>query len=176
MEPTLIKKKICLLGAFSVGKTSLVRKFVHSIFDDNYHSTIGVMIDKKVVHTRDHDVAMVIWDIAGEEEFFQIPDSYVTGVQGFMFVADGTRPDTLETLKSIRERFQSLAGNLPEVVLLNKKDLEDQWSIDAATEQDFAKNNVLCLTTSAADGRNVEKAFISLAGQLLDADADADAD
>ncbi len=170
MEPTLIKKKICLLGAFSVGKTSLVRKFVHSIFDDDYHSTIGVMIDKKVVRVRDHDVAMVIWDVAGEEEFFQIPDSYVDGAHGFMFVADGTRPNTLETLNSIRERFQSSAGNLPEVVLLNKKDLEDQWSLDESAEEGFAKDGVLCLRTSAADGRNVEKAFVSLAEQLLDAD------
>jgi len=169
MQPKLIKKKICLLGAFSVGKTSLVRKFVHSIFDDQYHSTIGVTIDKKVVRVRDQDVAMVIWDVAGEEEFFQIPDSYVDGAHGFLFVADGTRQDTLETMKSIRERFQNAAGQLPEVILLNKKDLEDQWSLDPATEEGYAKKDVLCLRTSAADGRNVEKAFVSLAEQLLDA-------
>lgn len=69
--PKQLKKKICMLGTHGVGKTSLVRHFVHSIFDDHYLSTIGVKIDRKTVQLDEVEVTMVLWDIAGEEDFFR---------------------------------------------------------------------------------------------------------
>lgn len=164
------KKKICLLGAFGVGKTSLVQRFVYSEFDDSYHSTIGVKVDKKVIEIEGRELILVIWDVAGEEEFFQIPDSYVEGAHGFLFVADGTREETLQTLRTVRTRFQDSLGPLPEVVLLNKCDLADSWVITEEVEQEFSNAGVPFLCTSAADGRNVERAFEMLGQQLLDAE------
>lgn len=168
MKRQEIKKKICLLGAFGVGKTSLVRRFVYSEFDEKYHSTIGVKIDKKVIKIGDLELTMVIWDVAGEEEFFQIPDSYVQGSHGYLFVADGTREETLQTLRTIRERFQNSLGPRPEVILLNKADLTSEWSLSAGVEERFAADGVACLRTSAAAGENVEEAFRLLGAQLLD--------
>ena len=42
-----LQKKICMLGGFSVGKTSLVKRFVASVFSETYLTTVGVKIDKK---------------------------------------------------------------------------------------------------------------------------------
>jgi small GTP-binding protein len=167
-EISSAKKKVCLLGAFGVGKTSLVRRFVPSEFDESYHSTIGVKVDKKVIEIEGCELTLVIWDVAGEEEFFQIPDSYVKGAHGFLFVADGTRGETLHTLQTIRSRFQESLGPCPEVVLLNKSDLAESWVITEDVEKEFSEAGIAFLCTSAADGRNVERAFEVLGRQLLD--------
>jgi small GTP-binding protein len=71
----VIQKKIALLGAPGVGKTSLVRRFVESLFDEKYLTTIGVKVDKKTVQVRGQDVLLMIWDIAGAEESFSVPIS-----------------------------------------------------------------------------------------------------
>ena len=62
------QKKICMLGAFAVGKTSLVRRYVDSIFSDTYLTTVGVKIDKRVVPVGNDSVNLILWDIAGEDE------------------------------------------------------------------------------------------------------------
>lgn len=48
----MVKKKVCMLGSFGVGKTSLIRKFVHNAYSDRYVSTVGVKVDKKTVVLR----------------------------------------------------------------------------------------------------------------------------
>jgi GTPase SAR1 family protein len=50
MTEPVLQKKICMLGGFSVGKTSLVKRFVASVFSEAYLTTVGVKIDKKTVH------------------------------------------------------------------------------------------------------------------------------
>ena len=62
----MIQKKICMLGAFAVGKTSLVKRYVHSMFSDKYLSTVGVKIDKKVLHNGDSEVMLMLWDLYGD--------------------------------------------------------------------------------------------------------------
>lgn len=61
----VLQKKICMLGGFSVGKTSLVRRYVHSVFSDAYLTTVGVKIDKKIVTLPDRTVNLILWDLAG---------------------------------------------------------------------------------------------------------------
>ena len=64
----MLQKKICMLGGFSVGKTSLVRRFVKSIFSETYLTTVGVKIDKKSVALPDKTVDLILWDLAGEDD------------------------------------------------------------------------------------------------------------
>src|SRR5262245_46833593 len=87
----VIQKKLVLLGAPGVGKTSLVRRFVESLFDDKYLTTIGVKVDKKQLQVAGNDLLMMLWDIAGAEEKFSVPSSYVRGAAGMLLVVDGTR-------------------------------------------------------------------------------------
>ena len=87
----MIQKKVCMIGASGVGKTSLVAKFVHSIFSEKYLTTVGVKIDKKTVKVGDDDVMLMLWDLAGDDDFQRLQTSYLRGTSGFLLVADGTR-------------------------------------------------------------------------------------
>ena len=94
----MIQKKICMLGSFAVGKTSLVSQFVSSIFSDKYLSTVGVKIDKKTDHgRRPARSTLMLWDIYGEDGFQTVQKSYLRGASGYLLVVDGTRFDTFAT-------------------------------------------------------------------------------
>jgi small GTP-binding protein len=163
----MIQKKVCMLGSFSVGKTSLVRRFVDSIFDDKYHTTIGVKVDKKVVTTSGQDVTLVLWDIHGEDVYQKMRMSYLRGMSGYLLVADGTRRQTLDDALSLNERVVQEFGKLPSLLLLNKYDLTDQWEIDSAQESKLTAAGWNVLHTSAKTGDSVEKVFLQLAQEAL---------
>ena len=75
----MLHKKVCMLGGFAVGKTSLVARFVHSIFSDRYRTTIGVKIDKKLVRAGEEELSLILWDIHGDDEFQRVRPTYLRG-------------------------------------------------------------------------------------------------
>ncbi|MCP4217883.1 MAG: GTP-binding protein [bacterium] len=163
----MIKKKVCLLGSFAVGKTSLIRYFVHSIFSEKYHTSIGVKIDRKNVRVDEREVMLMLWDIHGQDDFQEIKPSYLMGSSGIILVLDGTRKNTLEVAISLNRLVSDTLGNVPVILLLNKSDLKEQWELE---EQDMAQLNALGWTvreTSAKTGEGVEEAFLSLTAQML---------
>ncbi len=160
------QKKICLLGAFSVGKTSLIQQFVSSMFSDKYLTTVGVKVDKKVMTIGSEDLTLMIWDLVGEDDYSSLQTSYLRGAAGYILVADGTRPRSLETAYSINGKAKGALGNKPCVLALNKSDLEDQWSIpDDQVEKAHA--DFTTFKTSAKSGANVELLFEPLAEAML---------
>jgi small GTP-binding protein len=163
----VIQKKITLLGAPGVGKTSLVRRFVESLFDDKYLTTIGVKVDKKPVRVGAADVTLMIWDVAGAEERFAIPTGYVKGSAGFLLVVDGTRLETLDTAAQIVEQIDRELGGLPFVLVLNKHDLVDGWCLTPALTEALRARSVTTVTTSAKSGAGVEAAFQALANAVV---------
>jgi small GTP-binding protein len=165
----VIQKKICLIGAFAVGKTSLVARFVRSIFSEKYHTTLGVKIDKKVVATAHGEVMLMIWDLAGEDEFIGVDLDYMRGAAGYLVVADGTRRASLERAVALQERVRERIGPVPFLLLVNKADLENEWEIETADLEEMSRDGWRVLRTSAKSGQGVEAAFISLAGSLLPA-------
>ena len=161
----MISKKIAMLGMWGVGKTSLVRQFVSSIYDEAYHSTIGVKVDKKVVHCNGRDMNLMLWDIAGAEEDRAIPLHYLSGVAGYLLVLDGTREESLAVGKDLVGAIERGIGRLPFIPVINKRDLE--WQLSEAQVLDaFSAHGAEPLSTSAKTGENVELAFTRLAGQL----------
>jgi small GTP-binding protein len=159
----VVQKKICLLGASGVGKTSLVRRFVTTLFDDKYLTTIGVKVDKKMVRVRDEDVTLMLWDVAGAEEHFSVPSSYVRGAAGYLLVLDATRPETVDAAREIADRVARDVGSLPSVVVINKIDLDGQQKLrhDDPNVLSFGARAVL--RSSAKTGEGVEAAFMHLA-------------
>ncbi len=164
-----IKRKICMLGAFAVGKTSLVSRFVSSMFSEKYLTTVGVKVDKKVVTVDGQDVALLIWDIYGEDALQQIRSSYVRGAAGYLLVVDGTRADTLDIANGIRARMERELGPVPFVLMVNKADLQEAWQIEETQLDALRAQGCTVLPCSALTGEGVEDGFLRLATEMHEA-------
>ena len=162
----MIQKKVCMVGLFGTGKTSLVQRFVHSLFSERYLSTVGVKIDRKQVDLDGTTVALVLWDLAGRDGQEDITTSSLRGAHAILDVADGTRRETCDQLPELRALVREAAGEVPEVVALNKSDLKDRWAITVADEQSLASAFDL-VRTSAKTGEGVEDAFQRIARATL---------
>ena len=163
----MIQKKICMVGMFATGKTSLVQKFVYSKFSEKYHSTVGVKIDRKQVEVEGTIVNLLLWDLAGKDEFEDVPASYLRGSGGLFYVVDGTRRETIEQLHALHEMAQQTVGDVPTTVAFNKKDLTDQWLLRPADYDALSDHGLHALDTSAKTGEGVEEAFMWLAAATI---------
>ena len=164
----MIQKKICMLGASGVGKTSLVQRFVKSIYSEKYHSTIGVKIDKKTFSIYGEDVTLLLWDLQGEDEDHKIRPSILRGASGCFVVVDLTRHETFVTAFSIQQMVEHEVGNLPLYILFNKNDLTEEISVtEEEIEEMQKKYGWKVLRTSAKTGEKVEQAFYELAELML---------
>lgn len=163
----MIKKKICLIGAFAVGKTSLLQQYLHSIFSEKYHTTVGVKIDKKCITVDDRSVDLIIWDLHGEDDFQSVRMSYLRGASGCLYVVDGTRKTTLEVALDLQARVQQVIGPVPSILAINKCDLDAQWEIDDRTMESLRHKAFHIILTSAKTGHRVESAFFELAASML---------
>lgn len=160
----MIQKKICMLGGFGVGKTSLVSRFVHSIFSDKYLTTVGVKIEKKSVKLPDQDVDLIVWDLHGEDEFQKLHMSYLRGSSGYLLVVDATRRATLDMALMLHAKAQWAVGQVPVMLAINKVDLESTWELDQ-TAMDQLKCPVV--KTSAKTGNQVDETFTALARAMI---------
>jgi small GTP-binding protein len=163
----MITKKICMLGAFAVGKTALVQRYVHSIFSDRYLSTVGVKISKKNLTLEDQEVSLVLWDLEGKDTYTEVNISYLRGAMGFFVVADGTRRDTLETALNLRTLALNLTGSVPHSLLMNKADLAPAWEVAREELTALEESGLMIFDTSAKTGLGVEEAFVALAREML---------
>ena len=163
----MISKKICMLGGFSVGKTSLVECYVHSIFSDKYLSTVGVKISKKQLSLDETDVMLILWDMEGEDIYASVNLAYLRGAMGFFVVADGTRKETLDVALRLRQAAFEVAGQIPSFLLINKADMTDKWEIAEDMLEPLAGQGITVLRTSAKTGIGVEDAFAMLTRAML---------
>ena len=152
-------KKIILLGYFGVGKTSLIKRYVHQEFSFNYLTTIGVHIEKKIEYVKDRQIPLIIWDIAGEKAVKKISGKYLKHAHGLIYLFDLSRPATYTNLEEQLEELNNMFPGLPRVIAGNKKDL-----IPSNTGLKFP---IDCYMTSAKTGENVHQIFKELAKQIL---------
>ncbi len=163
-----MKKKVCMLGAFAVGKTSLVQQYVHSIFSDKYHTTVGVKIEKTSVIVDKKNIDLIIWDLHGEDDFQHVRLSYLKGSSGCIYVADGTREKTLAIALNLKQLASSTLGEIPFILIINKHDLADQWEIDLSAIEAIKKSGVTVVFTSAKTGDAVKQAFEILTEKMME--------
>jgi len=170
VERQKMKVKVCLVGEGAVGKTCLIRRFIHDQFDDSYISTLGAKVSKKeltVPGPKGGEIAidMTIWDIMGEKGFRELlKEAYFHGAQGVLAVADVTRKDTFTELHDWIAAVAKVTGTIPIQFLANKIDLRDQMQVTEDEVRVLAEShNAPYLLTSAKTGENVETGFFALA-------------
>lgn len=160
----MIAKKVLLVGNFGVGKTSLIRRFVENEFSEDYISTIGVRVSKKIVQFNAEQVKLLIWDVAGTDGNEKIPKSYFLGAHAAMYVFDLSREETYLTLEENLNMVKNLSGLKDFLVVGNKKDLLSNKEIETVKNKTTVP---IDLVTSAKDNANVEQAFIELTAQSI---------
>ncbi|HUA19834.1 MAG TPA: Rab family GTPase [Bryobacteraceae bacterium] len=160
----MLKKKICMVGQFGVGKTSLVRRFVESMFDERYHTTVGVKIDRKDVSVDGAEMTLMLWDLAGEDDLAPLNVSHLRGASGYILVVDGCRAASLIKAAELQKRIAAMLGPLPFVLVVNKADLREQWEVRGVEIEQYGW---LTFETSAKAGTGVEEMFLALAAKLI---------
>jgi small GTP-binding protein len=169
----LISKKVCMLGDFAVGKTSLVERFVYNRFSSDYVSSIGVRVSRKAVVLPHQEsvveVALLLWDIAGRNGVHHaILPSYLRGAAGAVLVCDLTRPTTLGTLRDYAQMLHTYSPDAALVLAANKSDQREERLVDEAELARLgAELNAPLFTTSARVGDEVEQLFRTLSRQLI---------
>lgn len=158
-----------MVGAFATGKTSLVARFVKSIYSDVYQTTVGVKIDKKsIALTNDKQVNLILWDIQGEDDFQKLRLSYLRGLSGYLLVVDGTRRTTLDKALMLQQTVEQTMGKVPFILILNKSDLVDEWEIEPTVIDDLLEWGWIVIHSSAKTGLGVEEAFLTLAQKMVE--------
>lgn len=168
----MITSKICIVGDFAVGKTSVVERFVNNQFSDKYLTTVGVKIDTKdiVLAKQNVSIKLILWDVAGAEEFGRREFAYLRGASGIVYVVDGTRVPTVESALNLRKQIEDHYGSQPNVLLLNKKDLGGMWQISDQRLESLREHFHYIYETSAKTGDDVELALTALADLIVSKD------
>ena len=173
-----ISKKMCMIGDFGVGKTSLIRRFVDRQFSDQYLSTVGVKISRKSIalentkHPESVTAQLLIWDLEGHTKFKGIAPTYLQGASGVLIVADVSRTETVERISEHIKLFSSVNPKGSIIVALNKVDLIDEEKLALLVEISHAigQGKVLAVyTTSAKTGKDVDEIFHKLAYTMVEA-------
>lgn len=141
-------------------------RYVYDSFEGDYLATIGAAMHTKPVKIDDTLVKLVVWDIAGQDDFAQLRKAYYQNASGAFFVFDTTRPETIERLEDWIEALYSSTGKIPLVLLENKVDLEsklDRKKIKALAK----KHGFKIIQTSAKEDTNVEEAFTEMTREIL---------
>src|ERR1700722_1470037 len=188
----MMSKKVCIFGAHEVGKRSLTSRFRDNTEEERYRAAIGVQISKKAVAVGNQSVTMAIWDVADLDNFDRGLMNYSPGMSGYLLVADGTRPSTLERAREIYQQICSFEEppssteqtqdgepdtkksyvqfphrELPFILLLNKSDLVEQWRFEKSNLEMLANKGWPVSVVSAKENEGVEEAFLSLGRRIL---------
>jgi len=162
-----IRKKVCVVGANGVGKTSLVRRYVNNLFDVDYCKTLGANVSKATVMIRSVDVSCVIWDVDGDEHSDVIRPGYFRGMSGFLLFVDGTCHCSLARASDLIATIENTVGSVPFVLLLNKADLKNTWTIAPHEVASLSSRACMTIESSAKTGAGVIEAFEVLAKAML---------
>ena len=160
--------KVLLLGNSDVGKSSILLRYVDSVWNETFVPTIGVDFKVKTVEIGDKKVKMQIWDTAGQERFRNVISTYFRGGNGLLLIYDITNKDSFKNLESwLIEIEKNASENILKILIGNKSDLEEDREISKEEGQAFAnRNGMQFMETSAKMNTNVDEAFQAL-GKLM---------
>ncbi len=165
------QRKLCVLGDFSVGKTSLVRRYVLDEFSGEYRATVGVKIYQHQgeieIDGERVNIGQSIWDIEGSHFGEALVRNYIAGASGALIVGDLTRDNVLASMTGHAEKFLDILPGRPVVFALNKADLVplEQRVEGAALVREFGGQ---VIQTSALTGDDVVAAFHTMFRRIFE--------
>ncbi|WIA31277.1 hypothetical protein OEZ86_002179 [Tetradesmus obliquus] len=164
----LAKYKLVFLGDQSVGKTSIITRFMYDKFDNTYQATIGIDFLSKTMYLEDRTVRLQLWDTAGQERFRSLIPSYIRDSSVAVVVYDVTnRQSFLNTVRWIQEVRTERGSDVIIFLVGNKTDLVDKRQV--SLEEGDAKARELSVNfieTSAKAGFNIKALFRKIAAAL----------
>jgi small GTP-binding protein len=171
-EPTALDLKLVVLGAASVGKTSIIHRYCNGLFQTETLSTIGAGFFTHTVVVGDVEATLFLWDTAGEERFRSVAPSFLRGAHGVVLVYDVSQPQTFSDLEIYLEMFLDtvpvdVSRELPVLLLGNKADLEAEVKPEAVAawcQQNRISHNFL---VSAKTGADIDASMAALVKALV---------
>ena len=162
--------KVLLLGNSDVGKSSLLLRFVDSVWNDAFVPTIGVDFKVKTLDINNQKVKMQIWDTAGQERFRTVVSTYFRGAHGILLLYDVTNRDSFKNLESwLIEIEKNAKEKVLKILIGNKCDLTEDREISEEEGKAFAlRNGMEFMETSAKMNTNVSEAFETLAKLMIE--------
>mmetsp|Transcript_866 Transcript_866/g.1143 ORF Transcript_866/g.1143 Transcript_866/m.1143 type:complete len:210 (+) Transcript_866:174-803(+) len=161
--------KLVLIGDSGVGKSCLLLRFADDAFTESYISTIGVDFRFRTVKMEKKTVKLQIWDTAGQERFRTITSAYYRGADGIIMVFDVTSTDSFDHVNDwLKEVNRYAAEGTVKLLVGNKCDRTADRVVSEEQAQEFAKElGIPYIETSAKSAKNVEEAFLTMAGELI---------
>ncbi|KAL2868072.1 Rab family GTPase YPT6 [Aspergillus lucknowensis] len=171
----LKKFKLVFLGEQSVGKTSLITRFMYDSFDNTYQATIGIDFLSKTMYLEDRTVRLQLWDTAGQERFRSLIPSYIRDSSVAVVVYDISNAKSFQNTRKWIDDVRGERGNDVIIVLVgNKTDLSDKREVTTAQgEEEAKKNGLMFIETSAKVGHNVKQLFRRIAQALPGMDGES---
>ena len=164
-----INLKILILGDSSVGKTTLLLKYVDGYFPTIYVATIGVEFKVKKINVNGIDLNLQIWDTAGQERFRGVTRNFMKGADGIIYAYDITKKSSFDSLKNWIIQSEESTVGFKKIIIGNKTDLESERVVSKEAFQKFCQNkNIQGIEVSAKNGNNVDKCFELIAKLIIE--------
>ena len=164
-----INLKILILGDSSVGKTTLLLKYVDGYFPTIYVATIGVEFKVKKINVNGIDLNLQIWDTAGQERFRGVTRNFMKGADGIIYAYDITKKSSFDSLKNWIIQSEESTVGFKKIIIGNKTDLETERVVSKEAFQKFCQNkNIQGMEVSAKNGNNVDKCFELIAKLIIE--------
>ena len=161
--------KLLLLGDSSVGKTSILLKYISNKFDESSISTVGVDYMDKIIDYNKFKIKLQIWDTSGEEKFRTITKNFYRNADGLLVVFDLTKKESYDHIRIWINEAKENNDKLKTILIGNKLDLKDERIVAIDVAKQFAeKNNLKYIETSAKDGTNINELFQAIIDLLFD--------
>lgn len=161
--------KILIIGDSSVGKTSVLLRFVDDMYSPEFQTTIGVDFKIANLNINNKVIKLQLWDTAGQDRFRNIVASYYRGAQGIMLMYDITNPASFQSVTRWHEEAQGyLQSSVPKLLIGNKADLANQRAVKLDEAHQLAERlGMDYIETSAKSSQNVKQAFESMSRKIL---------